>query len=111
MVVPIIYSFVKPLGRPRRAVLMICGSQIEEYVIATNIIDRVGESITRTISVKKMKRVISGRKGELRRSIRLNIHTQSSLRIGTSVMDEESKKGRLSCGRNWLRERIRGGGY
>jgi hypothetical protein len=99
MVVPIIYSFAKPLGRPRRAVLIICGSQIEEYVTATNIIDRVGESITRTISVKKMKRVISGSKNELRRVIRLNIHTQSSLRIGTSVMDEESEKGRLSCGR------------
>lgn len=55
--VPITYSFRNPLLLPLRADLMICGNHIKEYVTDTKTIDKVGDRITRTMKVKKMKSV------------------------------------------------------
>ena len=41
---------------------MICGSHIDEYVTATNMKDRVGDSITRTIKAKKANIVSPAKK-------------------------------------------------
>jgi hypothetical protein len=56
-VMPMIYSFRNPLLLPLRADLIICGSHTKEYVTHTNTIDKVGDRMTRTIKVKKMKSV------------------------------------------------------
>lgn len=50
---PITYSAVKPLLLPRRTDLTICGSQIEEYVMAMKMMVSSGDRMTRTIKVKK----------------------------------------------------------
>jgi hypothetical protein len=55
------YSMVSPLDLPRRADLTICGSHIIEYVAATNINERTGDKMTRTMSVRKMKSVTPGK--------------------------------------------------
>ena len=55
--VPRIYSFVNPLVRPRRVDLTICGSQIDEYVIATKNIESIGDKITRTMNVRNTNNI------------------------------------------------------
>lgn len=53
-VVPTRYSVVRPLLRPLRADLTICGVQKKEYIVPTNnnVID--GETMTRTMNDKNM---------------------------------------------------------
>lgn len=63
-VVPRMYSLDKPLLRPRRTDLTICGSQMEEYVQATKSIERVGDRITRTMTDKKTSMATPWRSGQ-----------------------------------------------
>jgi hypothetical protein len=51
------YSLASPLVLPLRTDLTICGSHINEYETATNIIERVGERMTRTMNVRKTNNI------------------------------------------------------